>query len=81
MGAGVGTYMVLTSNDTAVLPLLYVLMPGVAMGMFIHSNHILPFASAVTNAVFFSAVLIFIRRVWVGLRRRGETCETPPPVI
>lgn len=82
VGAGLGTYFVLTSNNAAVVPMLYVFMPGIAAGMFFKSRHISPCASALTNAVFFSVLVILVRRVWIGLRRpEPASTETQPPVV
>lgn len=81
VSAGVGTYLVLTSNNRAVLPMLYVFMPGVATGMVIHSRRISLLTSALTNTVFSYALLMVLRRIWCALRGSAPAAaETPPPV-
>lgn len=65
--AGVSTFTVLHSNSRAVLPLLYVLMPGVAMGMFL-PRQIIPVVGALTNAVVYAAAAVLIWRIWLAVR-------------
>ena len=56
--AGIGSYVVLTSTSPAVLPFLYVFLPGIATGMFTESRRVSPVASALTNAVFFAGLVV-----------------------
>lgn len=65
--SGVSTFFVLHSESRAVLPLLYLLMPGVAVGMFLPPPFV-PLVGAVTNAVVYAGFAVLIRRVWLAWR-------------
>jgi hypothetical protein len=72
--AGVATYLVLTSDSPAVVPMLYVLMPGVTVGMFL-PRQIVPAVAALTNTVFFAGLALLLRRIWVRLHRAAPAAQ------